>query len=44
MNVRNGKATITITCQARGKRTYTIRYSGNRLVTSPTSSLRIAIR
>lgn len=44
VNVRNGKATITITRQARGKRTYTIRYSGNRLVTSPTSSLRIAIR
>jgi len=44
VNVRNGKATITITRQARGKRTYTIRYSGNRLVTSPTTSLRMAIR
>ncbi|GAA2087294.1 hypothetical protein IDH50_16105 [Aeromicrobium tamlense] len=44
VKVRNGKATIRITRQARGKRTYTIRYSGNRLVTSPTTSLRIAIR
>ncbi|WP_313601442.1 hypothetical protein [Aeromicrobium phoceense] len=44
VNVRNGKATIKIAKQKKGKRTYTVRYSGNRVITSSTKSLKIAIR
>ncbi|SKB08270.1 hypothetical protein [Aeromicrobium choanae] len=44
VNVKNGKATIKIAKQKKGKRTYTVRYSGNRIITSSTKSLKIAIR
>ncbi|MFH7323349.1 hypothetical protein [Aeromicrobium sp. JJY06] len=44
VNVRNGKATFTIAKQKKGKRTYTVRYSGNRIITSSAKSLKIAIR
>ncbi|MBA4607011.1 hypothetical protein H1W00_00790 [Aeromicrobium sp. Marseille-Q0843] len=44
VNVKNGKATIKIAKQKKGKRTYTVRYSGNRVITSSSKSLKIAIR
>jgi hypothetical protein len=44
VTVKNGKATLTISKQKRGKRTYTVRYSGNRIISSSTTSLKIAIR
>ncbi|MET0467422.1 MAG: hypothetical protein ABWZ87_01645 [Aeromicrobium sp.] len=43
VDVRNGKATIKIAKQKLGKRTYTVRYSGNRVITSSSKSLKIAI-
>ncbi|MFO6452808.1 MULTISPECIES: hypothetical protein [unclassified Aeromicrobium] len=44
VTVKNGKATFKISKQKRGKRTYTVRYSGNRIISSSTTSLKIAIR
>ncbi|MBA4607009.1 hypothetical protein H1W00_00780 [Aeromicrobium sp. Marseille-Q0843] len=44
VNVKNGKATIKIAKQKKGKRTYTVRYSGNWMITSSSKSLKIAIR
>lgn len=44
VNVRNGKATIKIAKQKKGKRTYTVRYSGNRIITPSTKSFKMAIR
>ncbi|MFH7323352.1 hypothetical protein [Aeromicrobium sp. JJY06] len=44
VNVRNGKATIKIAKQKKGKRTYTVRYSGTWRILPSTKSLKIAIR
>ncbi|SKB08273.1 hypothetical protein [Aeromicrobium choanae] len=44
VSVKNGKATVAVTKQRKGKRTYTVRYSGNRVVSSSSTSLKIAIR
>ncbi|GAA2087302.1 hypothetical protein IDH50_16110 [Aeromicrobium tamlense] len=44
VNVRNGKATIKVARQKKGKRTYTVRYSGNRVIVSSQKSFKIAIR
>ncbi|GAA2087308.1 hypothetical protein IDH50_16115 [Aeromicrobium tamlense] len=44
VNVRDGRATIKIYRQKKGKRTYTIRWSGSSSVASATKSTRIAIR
>ncbi|WP_146826183.1 hypothetical protein [Aeromicrobium flavum] len=44
VTVRGGKATIKIAKQKKGKRTYTIRWSGNKSITSATKSLKVRIR
>ncbi|MBA4607008.1 hypothetical protein H1W00_00775 [Aeromicrobium sp. Marseille-Q0843] len=44
VNVRGGKATIKIAKQKKGKRTYTVRFSGNWLTTPSERSMKIAIR
>ncbi|MFO6452809.1 MULTISPECIES: hypothetical protein [unclassified Aeromicrobium] len=44
VTVRRGQATITIGKQKKGKRTYTVRYSGSWITTPSQRSIRIAIR
>ncbi|WP_269305411.1 hypothetical protein [Aeromicrobium sp. HA] len=44
VTVRRGQATIAIAKQKKGKRTYTVRYSGSWITTPSQRSIRIAIR
>ncbi|MFH7323353.1 hypothetical protein [Aeromicrobium sp. JJY06] len=44
VNVRGGKATIKIAKQKKGKRTYTVRFSGSWITTPSERSMKIAIR
>ncbi|WP_269305400.1 hypothetical protein [Aeromicrobium sp. HA] len=44
VTVRNGKATIKIARQKKGKRTYTVRWSGNESITPAAKSLKVTIR